>query len=133
MSREGNPQDWSNAAERDRLAAQHLLTTGDYEACAFFCQQAIEKLLKAIIVKQTNFRPPHIHSLRLLIERITEIDIPSEIVETVASIDAYYVGSRYPLDAVDPDKFVRPLAEAAVQSADKVFEWFLARINFNNK
>ncbi len=133
MSREGNPQEWLRAAERDRLTAQHLLTADHYEACAFYCQQAIEKLLKAIIVKQTNQRPPHIHSLRLLLEKIAEIDLTSEIIEIAANIDAYYVGARYPLDAVDPGKFVRPLAELAVQNTNEVFEWFLARISFDNR
>jgi HEPN domain-containing protein len=45
----------------------------------------------------------------------------------------HYVGSRYPLDVVDPGAFIRPLAESAVQKTDEVFEWFLTRINFDNR
>ena len=59
MSRESDPLEWLRYAEIDRRAAKHLLEAGEYETCAFHCQQAIEKLLKAVIVKQTGQRPVH--------------------------------------------------------------------------
>ncbi len=48
MSCEGNPQEWLQSAESDRRAAKHLLESGDYEPCAFHCQQAVEKLLNTV-------------------------------------------------------------------------------------
>ncbi len=133
MNREDNPQEWLRAAEDDRRVAKNLLEDGEFAACAFHCQQAVEKLLKAVIVKQTNQRPPHMHELRVLLEKITGFEISTELAQSVARIDSYYVGSRYPLDVVDPGVFIRPLAESAVQKTDEVFEWFLKRINFDNK
>ena len=132
MNREINWTEWVRLVESDREAARILFEAGHHEACTFHCQQAIEKLLKAILVKQTNFRPPHIHSLRLLLERVGAIEVPPEIIESASLIDAYYVGSRYPLDAIDPDKFDRPLAESALHSTDRVFTWFSTHINFDN-
>jgi len=132
MSREGNPQDWLNTAELDRRAAHILFNKDQFEACVFHCQQAVEKLLKAIIVQQTNKRPVHAHSLRVLLEEITGVEINAQIEEAISKIDGYYVGSRYPIDAVDPGIFIRPLAEFAVQCMEEVFQWFLARIKFGN-
>lgn len=42
MSREADPKEWLRYAESDRRVARHLLEAGDYEACAFHCQQAVE-------------------------------------------------------------------------------------------
>lgn len=41
--------------------------------------------------------------------------------------------ARYPLDAVDPGFFKKPLAESAVKRTDEIFEWFLAKINFESE
>jgi HEPN domain-containing protein len=130
MSREINAKEWLRVAEIDRRAAKHLLDDGDYEVSVFHCQQAIEKLLKAVIVKQTSQRPPHTHEMRVLLERIVDPKIEEEIEQSTSRIGAYYVGSRYPLDAVDPDIFTKPLAESAVQEMEKLFQWFLHQINF---
>ncbi len=132
MSRETSTKVWRRSAESDRQAAKHLLDAGDYEACVFHCQQAAEKLLKAVIVKQAGKRPPHTHDFRALLDLISGIETV-EIEEAVSSVGSYYVGSRHPLDAIDPSIFHRSLAESAVQKMDKVFEWFLAKINFDNE
>lgn len=132
MSRETSAKEWLNKAESDRDTAKYLLAGEKYDDCAFFCQQAIEKLLKAVLVLQTDKRPPHTHDLRALLDVISNLDT-SEIDEAVSSISGYYVGSRYPLDDVDPAIFQRPLAEAAVQKTERVFKWFLAKINFENE
>jgi HEPN domain-containing protein len=63
VSRGEDVLEWVAYAERDRRAARHLLESGDYEACALHCQQAVEKLLKAGIVSQTGERPPYEHNL----------------------------------------------------------------------
>ena len=76
MINETDVQDWLAYAEADRQAAEHLLESGDYMACAFHCHQAVEKLLKAIIVAETQKRPPYLHSLRLLLEQIGTIEPP---------------------------------------------------------
>lgn len=132
MNREGDPKEWLRYAENDRSAAQHILAYGDYENCAFHCQQAVEKLLKAIIVKQTGQRPPHVHDLLTLLRKIKGLQITEDLERAIGRIDAYYVGSRYPLDVVDEGAFKRPLAEAAVQQTEALFQWFLAQINFDD-
>ena len=40
-----------------------------YDVCLVLCQQAVEKMLKALWIKKTgNESPPRIHSLRKLVE-----------------------------------------------------------------
>lgn len=124
MSREKDYREWLRFAESDRRATQVLLADGFYEHCVFYCQQAVEKLLKAIIVKQTGERPPHTHNLRALLERVQAIAIPNEIAHSVSTISEYYVGSRYPMDVTDANTFGPELAQTAVQNMTEVFQWF---------
>lgn len=133
MSREADPKEWLRYAENDRRAAQHLLEAEDYEACAFHCQQAVEKLLKAVVVKQTGQRPRHTHEMSALLEQLGDFEIEVEIAQSISSIGVYYLGARYPLDVVDSGTFVKPLAESAVQRMDTIFKWFLTRINFDKE
>lgn len=131
MNREANPQEWLRYAGVDRQAAKHLLDAGDYETCAFHCQQAVEKLLKAIIVKQTGEPPPYAHDLLTLLKKISGIEVEESMAESINAVDSYYIGTRYPLDVVDPGTFKKPLAEKAVQQTEEIFTWFLTRITFD--
>jgi len=132
MSREGDPQEWLNYAERDRRIAHLLFSNAEYEASAFHCQQAVEKLLKAVIVKQSGQRPPHTHELRALLDKINLIEIPIELADQVGNIGAYYIGTRYPFDVVDPLAFTAPVTDSALRSMEEIFRWFLTRISFSN-
>jgi len=133
MNREADPQEWLRYAENDRQAARHLLEAGDYETCAFHCQQAVEKLLKAVIIRQTGQRPRHTHEMNALLEQLGDFEIEPEMAQSISGIGVYYVGTRYPLDVVDPGIFIRPLAESAVQRMEAIFKWFLTRINFDKE
>lgn len=132
MSRESDPKEWLRYAEIDRRAAKHLLDDGDYEACAFHCQQAVEKLLKAIVVKQAGERPPHIHDLLTLLRKVSGIEADEDMERLIGGIDTYYVGTRYPLEVADPGAFNESLAQSAVQKMEKVFQWFSTRFNFED-
>ncbi len=75
----------------------------------------------------------HTHDLSALLEKVKGVEIDEGIAKAVSDIDGYYAGARYPLDAVDPGFFKKPLAESAVKSTDEIFEWFLAKINFESE
>ena len=58
MNRETDVGAWLAYAEADRRSAHNAMQAADYRDVAFHRQQAIEKLLKAVIVRQTDQRPP---------------------------------------------------------------------------
>lgn len=133
MSRESSAKEWLHKAESDRDTAKYLLAGGKYDDCAFYCQQAVEKLLKATIVLQTGKRPPHTHDLLGLAEHISGIEIGEAEQQSISSVNAYYAGSRYPLDTVDPSAFNEATAQSAIEKVDSIFVWFLTRNNFDNE
>ena len=48
-------KEWWKQAKRDLITAENCKNSEDYYACAFFCQQSVEKGLKALyIAKKTD-------------------------------------------------------------------------------
>ena len=45
-------QKWFAQALRDLRTAENSLNSGDYYACAFWSQQAVEKALKALLISR---------------------------------------------------------------------------------
>lgn len=54
---------WILLAEYDLESAEVLFKAKKYLTMAFSCQQAIEKILKAIYVKEKSETPPYTHNL----------------------------------------------------------------------
>ena len=91
----------------------------DYMACAFHCHQAVEKLLKAIIVAETRKRPPYLHNLRLLLEQSSGFEPPEGVVRKLVKIEPHYLGTRYP-GLVDPRFYYRQNMEGLLAETSEV-------------
>ena len=89
------PQHWVEKAEYDLSAAKAMLDSRHYLYVLFCCQQAIEKLLKAIIAKQTDELPPRLHNLIRLTE-LADLDLTEKQLEFLRKLSEYYIKSRYP-------------------------------------
>ncbi len=63
---------WVALAERDMNAARALLDSGNLLPVGFHCQQAVEKLLKAIYALRKGEPPPRIHDLARLAAALGE-------------------------------------------------------------
>jgi HEPN domain-containing protein len=61
-------QQWVERARYDLDTADAMFKAGRFLYVLFCCQQAIEKALKAVIVKKTGELPPRIHNLLRLAE-----------------------------------------------------------------
>jgi len=60
-------KNWLALAEYDITSAEAMLQTGRYVYVTFMCQQAIEKVMKALYVQEHQQTPPYTHNLiRLL-------------------------------------------------------------------
>lgn len=132
MSSKVDVQQWLTYAEADLRAAEHLLESGDFMAGAFHCQQAVEKLLKAIIVAESQKRPPYLHNLRLLLEHIDTIEVPDDLVSKILWIEPHYIGARYP-GVLDPEIYDRESMGQLLSDTLEVYQWFLDRLDEMSK
>ena len=86
---------WSNTAENDIETAAILVTSSKYIEGMFFCHLSIEKIIKALVVKQTENIPVRSHDLFYLIE-IAKINITEEQSGFMQILMKYQLEGRYP-------------------------------------
>ena len=93
------PELWLQYAADDLKSAKVLLSEGVYNIVCFHAQQAVEKLLKALIA--TFKQPiPRTHNL-IRLHKICEDLLESEIKfssEKLLLLNDIYIDSRYPAD-----------------------------------
>jgi HEPN domain-containing protein len=110
-------------AQQDLVAVRKWLTDADIadEIIGFHIQQAIEKSLKAVLLRRT-IDYPHTHNLRLLIDlcRNNNIKIPSAFLE-VDIFNRFAVQWRYDLLPANPPAALN--REAAHDLAHRIWTW----------
>jgi HEPN domain-containing protein len=124
MSREEDVQEWLAYAEADRRSAYNAMKMQDYRDAALHCQQAVEKLLKTVIVAQTGERPPYEHDLRTLLRKVRGLSVPEELARRVSDLDIHYTGTRYP-GVVDLEFYTEENVTKLIACMEETFRWFL--------
>jgi len=85
---------WFAAAERDLNSCRILLAGNDYAAACFHAQQAVEKALKALILRRGK-PVPKVHSLTELFQTGGEKSL-AVYRDAFDTMSKYYLPSRYP-------------------------------------
>lgn len=85
---------WISGANKDLEVAESLLKSGHHPQCLFFCHLSLEKLLKALVIKETKNHPPFIHDLRRLAE-IAGIKLNIEQKRILDKISTFNIAGRY--------------------------------------
>jgi HEPN domain-containing protein len=88
-------QDWLRIAESDVTSAEVLHDARQELNAIFFLQQAVEKTLKAVLIKRTSLMPPRIHNLPELAGRC-ELKLAREQERLLKDLTVSYIDSRYP-------------------------------------
>jgi HEPN domain-containing protein len=90
-------QYWIDISEYDLQVAKTILDKGHYLYVGFMCHQAVEKMLKAIYVKQTSTMPPYIHKLDKLVERVgLKAAMSQEHNDFIDELTPLNIQARYP-------------------------------------
>ena len=83
-------QYWLNSAAYDLETGKDLLVSKRFPYALFFGHLAIEKVLKAIVVKATQAHAPFFHSFPLLASK-TNIEIPESIIDRLAEYTEFHM------------------------------------------
>jgi HEPN domain-containing protein len=86
---------WVTSSDEDFAAAESLLEKGHLRHSLFFAHLAIEKMLKALVTKQTKDIPPRIHNLVRLAE-IADLKPDQEQEQLLREFGVYQLQGRYP-------------------------------------
>jgi HEPN domain-containing protein len=115
----GVPQKWAERAVYDLDTARAMLESKRYLYVLFCCQQAVEKMLKALISKRSQDLPPRLHHLVRLAEK-AQVLISEEQANFLRELSAHYIQSRYPEEV--EDVLTQLSAEQACQVVEKTEE-----------
>lgn len=91
---------WINLAEEDLKASTELLQFADLpKAILFHCQQAVEKIFKAVL-EEYDLRVPKIHNIEELYKLMPAAvrDALNIEPETLSRLSDIYIDTRYPSD-----------------------------------
>ncbi len=118
---------WIGAAKEDLTDAEEAMGRGRWFRVAFYAQQAVEKVLKALFYVVRREEPPHIHTVTELYILLKEkgFTLPEDLENQLYVLNKYYTITRYP-DAANglPSESVDKLeAERALNIAKKVVEY----------
>lgn len=117
---------WINGARYDLKTAFILLQEKRYPYALFFGHLALEKVLKALVVKETKKHAPYTHSLPLLVSKIPR-EVPEDIVKKLAVFMEFYIESRYPEERKRfYKKCTKNFSHRKLNEIQEVFKW-LAR------
>lgn len=114
---------WVRASDRDLGMAEGLGRLGFNEGVAFHCQQAAEKILKALLLARCG-TSQRTHSCTELFEALGGLGLPApdEILTCARKLDLHYVDSRYPNGVGGaPDKFYdKTIADEAMAYCESI-------------
>lgn len=116
---------WLEQAEADRHGGQLLLDGGSYHLACFVAQQVAEKALKAFLYARGEQIVVG-HSVEALVRWAAEHDAEfGALRDQVASLDAYYIPTRYPNglpDNIPARVYTERAAQETLRMADLVLE-----------
>lgn len=112
---------WFAKAKESLDDAISSLESHRYGLATFCCQQALEKLLKAAVVKLKNQRPRKIHDLLPLLKESC-LETPEEYTTEITKISKFYFLVRYP--DINKKFFATPeIARKTLKKTREIFVW----------
>ena len=113
---------WREDAREDMELARDISTREKHRHAMFFAHLALEKALKALVMRATGRPAPKIHNLPELASR-TAVSFDEEQMEFLATMNFYQLAGRY-LNSrdgrVDPDRAAQNFGQA-----ERLFEWLI--------
>jgi len=116
---------WWDQATAGLQSAEVNLRADRYYASAFFAQQAVEKVLKALVLRRKgNPQAPEMFSHSLIYLART-CRLPHKFHSFLRDLTSEYVNTRYPSAVEEPPEVLydRTIASRTLVSAKEVFEW----------
>jgi HEPN domain-containing protein len=119
---------WLDIAEYDFETAKAMLKAGRNLYVLFACQQAVEKILKALITAKTKEFPPRIHNLVKLSE-LAGLILSAENKMFLEKVSYYYLEARYPEEVLKINKQInRRLANKYFDKTKEIIKWLKQEI-----
>jgi HEPN domain-containing protein len=125
--KEKNFKEWIKKAEKDLIAAKHLLSikpNPPYDIICFHAQQCAEKYIKAFLIyKEIEFEKTHDLGKLVGLASINDESF-IEIIDIAEKLTDYAVDVRYPA----PEEITEEEAKEAIKIAEEIKEFILNKL-----
>lgn len=108
---------WWTKAKDDLEKAVILFNNKKYDGCVFFCQQSVEKGLKALLLKEKGI----IKKIHDLVELGNENNLPDYLIDYCKEITLSYTYSRYP--DIEEEKNIKSISTRFLKYSKEVLRW----------
>jgi HEPN domain-containing protein len=109
---------WKRKAKECYKIAEGQYGLRNYLWCLFFCHLSLEKILKAIVIKQTKKDAPYTHDL-LILARLAKIELSLNQADGLKIITSFSIETRYTAKINVFASRVSPLIEAHIASVEE--------------
>lgn len=115
-----NARKWLKQAKHDLIMAKRNIKIEGYDVSAFLAHQAVEKLLKSLIILNKNKLP----KTHLIDDIARELNLSNEIIELINDLTIDYTFSRYPdiSNSVPYEEYDETIARDKINKADIIFK-----------
>ena len=86
---------WVDSAVHDLDVAETLFKNGKYDWCLFIAHLVLEKMLKALYVKNTGKLPPRIHDIVRMAD-MAKVEFDEPTLEFMDAVNTFNISTRYP-------------------------------------
>lgn len=120
---------WVERSKYDLGTAKIMLDTGRYLYVAYMCQQAVEKILKALIAKQGNENFPVHNLIRLAEIASISSELDDKQFNFLAELTPYHIEARYGdykeslSEIINEEK-----AKRVYKETQEIFKWLYQKI-----
>jgi len=117
---------WLMQSKIDFNTAKNSFNSKDYYASAFWCQQSIEKAIKALLIKEKK-KLIKIHDL-VILSRMG--NLPEELLKKVKLLSGIYTESRYGIigNDIPANKFKEKDVLEFINITGEVLKWVEKKI-----
>ncbi len=114
-------KNWLMQAEADLITANNSIKSKDYYASVFWSQQAVEKVLKSLIIEKEGVLIK-IHDLVILGRKA---GLPKDLLLKCEKLSKVYIESRYGVldNKIPAEKFKRKDAYSFIKISREVLKW----------
>ena len=95
MNMKGVVEYWLKTAAHDYETMEVLYDNGRYSDSLFFGHIILEKVLKALVVKETGEQAPYIHNL-LKLHSLSAVNLDESEINLLAEVNDFNIRGRYP-------------------------------------
>ena len=119
---------WIEGAIYDLGVAKAMFRAKKYPYALFMGHLSLEKLLKALVVKETKTHAPYTHSLPLLTSKLS-MEISPQMQKQLAAFMEFYFETRYPKEQQNfYRKCTKSFTLKNLNEIKKVFQWLKEKL-----